>query len=323
GSIRVTELDPKTGMAKQPGKLGAAIATARESEASDMIFHDGYYYLFVNHNSCCKGKNSEYNIRMGRSKEVLGPYLDKHGRKMAEGGGSLFLAAHDHRIGPGHFGRVVDYDTGGEKDAEAGSESFGAERFSIHYEADMTRGGRSVLDMRPLIWSLDGWPVAGDNIGEGTYQLISRMSENTLEETVAPPANPAGNGAARNDPAPTSAPAPATAPGQVRLNRYLTLDNQKWTITPVANGFYMIVNAATGDALGMNSDAAVAGAALQLSVTPFTGADGELWHLDQFPDGGWRIRNKTGASLRMGERGGVTPDTFTRDDAHLWEIATP
>ncbi len=44
GSIRVTELDPKTGLAKEPGKLGAAIATARESEASDLIFHDGYYY---------------------------------------------------------------------------------------------------------------------------------------------------------------------------------------------------------------------------------------------------------------------------------------
>jgi arabinan endo-1,5-alpha-L-arabinosidase len=323
GSIRVTELDPKTGLAKQPGKLGTAIATARESEASDMIFHDGYYYLFVNHNSCCKGKNSEYNIRVGRSKDVLGPYVDKHGRTMAEGGGSLFLAAHDHRIGPGHFGRVADYDTNDEKDVEAGSDNVGAERFSIHYEADTTRGNRSVLDIRPLLWSLDGWPVASDNIGEGTYQLVSRMSENTLEETVAPPPTPAGNAPTRVDPAPTSASAPSIAAGQVRLNRYLTLDNQKWTIAPVANGFYKIVNAATGDALGVNSDAAIAGDSLQLKLEPFTSADGQLWHLDQFPDGGWRIRNKTGASLRMAERGGVAVGPFTRDDTHLWEITTP
>ena len=43
-------------------------------------------------------------------------------------------------------------------------------RFSIHYEADLTRGGRSVLDIRPLLWSPDGWPIAGDNLAEGTYQ---------------------------------------------------------------------------------------------------------------------------------------------------------
>ena len=79
GSIRVTQLDPKTGLALRPKKLGAPIATARESEASDLIFHDGYYYLFVNHGSCCKGKDSEYNIRVGRSRAMTGPYLDKHG----------------------------------------------------------------------------------------------------------------------------------------------------------------------------------------------------------------------------------------------------
>src|ERR1035437_6583283 len=178
GSIRITQLDPKTGLALRPKELGAAIATARESEASDLIFHDGYYYLFVNHNSCCKGKNSEYNIRVGRSRSVTGPYLDKHGEAMAKGGGSMFLAAHDHRIGPGHFGRVLDYD------ASADGAEGGPERFSIHYEADMTRNGRSVLDVRPLLWSLDGWPVAGDNLTDGTYQIVSRQSENTLEARV-------------------------------------------------------------------------------------------------------------------------------------------
>ena len=337
GSIRVTELDPKTGLAKEPGRLGAAIATARESEATDLIFHDGYYYLFVNHNSCCKGKNSEYNIRVGRSKDVLGPYIDKHGRTMAEGGGSLFLAAHDHRIGPGHFGRVVDYDkletqSGWTNSTlkmperaralvEGGSDSVGAERFSVHYEADMTRGGRSVLDIRPLLWTVDGWPVAGDNLSEGTYQIVSRMSENTLEETVAPPAT-AGNRAAGVDPAPTSAPAPTIQSGLVRLNRYITLENQKWTIAPVADGFYKIVNVATGDALGTGEVYAGTGAPY-LALSPYKGSDGQQWHLDQFPDGGWRIRNKTGASLGMGERGSVAVGSFTRDDTHLWEITTP
>ncbi|HWB32681.1 MAG TPA: family 43 glycosylhydrolase [Acidobacteriaceae bacterium] len=340
GSIRVTELDPKTGLAKEPGKLGAAIATARESEASDLIYRDGYYYLFVNHNSCCKGKNSEYNIRVGRAKDVLGPYVDKHGRTMAEGGGSLFLAAHDYRIGPGHFGRVVDYDSGDENDVEAGSEIYGAERFSVHYEADTTRGNRSVLDMRPLLWSTDGWPVAGDNVAEGTYQIVSRMSENTLEE-IKPPANVAtalNAGATAQGVSPGSAAAAAAARveetnpagdagpgvGVARLTRYLTLDNQKWTIAPTGNGFYKIVNAQTGDALGENSDAAIAvDAAIPVTLKPYSGEKGQMWHLDQFPDGGWRIRNRMGASLRMGEGGGAALGNFMRDDVHLWAITTP
>ncbi len=159
GSIRVTQLDPRTGLALAPNTLGAPIATARESEASDIISHDGFFYLFVNHGSCCKGKDSTYNIRVGRSRTITGPYLDRDGKPLAEGGGTLFLASDAQRIGPGHFGLVRDYDA-----RVAGADSAATpERFSIHYEADLTRGGRSVLDIRPLSWSADGWPIAGDH----------------------------------------------------------------------------------------------------------------------------------------------------------------
>ena len=311
GSIRVTQLDPKTGLALRPNELGAPVATARESEASDIIFHDGYYYLFVNHNSCCKGKNSEYNIRVGRSKTITGPYLDKHGLPMATGGGSMFLAAHDHRIGPGHFGLLIDYDL------DAKSDDGGARRFSIHYEGDMTRGGRSVLDIRPLLWSLDGWPVAGDNLTDGTYQIVSRQSENTLEShvpTAPPPPPPAGTPPPRGPV--QDVPGTPIGPPAPRLSRYLTLDNQKWTISPAGSGFYKIVNLGSGDALG-TTDAAI-------GFTAYTGADAQLWRLDQFPDGGYRIRNKAnGQCLTAAEKGGVTASAFAHDDLHLWTITTP
>ena len=165
GSIRITQLDPHTGLALAPKTLGAPIATARESEASDIIFHDSFYYLFVNHGSCCKGKDSTYNIRVGRSRAITGPYIDRDDKPMSEGEGTLFLASDAQRIGPGHFGRVLDYDAATHNSADAGANAPIAvpERFSIHYEADLTRGGRSVLDIRPLSWSPDGWPIAGDN----------------------------------------------------------------------------------------------------------------------------------------------------------------
>jgi arabinan endo-1,5-alpha-L-arabinosidase len=300
GTIDVVELDRKTGLRIAPNSPVSIVASG--SEASDVIFHDGYYYLFVNHGSCCKGKDSEYNIRVGRSRAVIGPYADKQGTALATGGGSLFLAAHDHRIGPGHFGRVLDYDDPAD----------GAERFSVHYEADLTRGGRSVLDIRPLLWSVDGWPVAGDNLTEGTYQIVARRSENSLEDHVPAAAKPVAAGDPAFPPGPVEAPGPAT----LRMTRYLAIDSEKWTIAPVAGGFYKIVNVGTGDAIGMTGSA--------VGLAAYTGMDGQIWTFEEFPDGGWRIRNKgTGMSLTESGSGMVTAGEFVRDEEHLWSVTTP
>jgi arabinan endo-1,5-alpha-L-arabinosidase len=59
----------------------------------------------------------------------------------------------------------------------------GVQKFSCHYEADLDRGGASVLDIRPLLWS-DGWPVAGENVKEGTYEIQSLRVGNSLELAV-------------------------------------------------------------------------------------------------------------------------------------------
>ena len=311
GTIDLVQLDPKTGLrisAKSPVSI-----IANRSEASDLIFHDGYYFLFVNHDSCCRGANSEYNIRVGRARAITGPYLDQHGDPLTKGAGSLFLAAHDHRIGPGHFGRLLDYDAAGD----------GAERFSVHYEADTTRGGRSVLDIRPLLWSADDWPVAGDNLAEGTYQIVSRQSGYTLEEKVAaPPGAVSGSTSTANSPGPSRIPMTPGAPtSEVRVTRYLTLENQKWTISPAEGGFYKIVNAGTGYALGSKQTAQ--GAETSLWASPFEGRDQQLWRLEQFPNGGYRIRLKSdGASLAM-LGGGLQLGRFVQDDTFLWTITTP
>jgi arabinan endo-1,5-alpha-L-arabinosidase len=344
GSIRITQLDPKTGLALKPDELGAPVATARESEASDIIFHDGYYYLFVNHGSCCKGRNSEYNIRVGRARTIAGPYLDKHGDALAKGGGSLFLAAHDHRIGPGHFGRLLDYDSTGrdptsrnsnEADGGPDGADAGPERFSVHYEADLTRNGRSVLDIRPLLWSSDGWPVAGDNLADGTYQIVSSESENNLQsQSPTPSTVPFRNVDAGSDPAaaasaslgksqnpPANPPAVSKyAPPRLHLGRYLTLENQKWTISAAGSGFYKIVNVGSGDAI----EAAAGGDKADIDLAAYTGADGQLWRLEQFPDGSYRIVNKaTGFTLTATGANGVAASEFVQDGLHLWKITSP
>jgi hypothetical protein len=88
----------------------------------------------VTHGSCCRGADSGYNIRVGRAKKVTGPFLDNMGVDMIQGGGKLFATSAGRVIGPGHFGLF-----------ELGD---GVQRFSLHYEADLDRGGASVLDIR-------------------------------------------------------------------------------------------------------------------------------------------------------------------------------
>ena len=212
-----------------------------------MIFRDGWYYLLVTHGSCCAGANSSYNIRMGRAKKVTGPFLDNMGIDMLQGGGKLFLGSGGRYIGPGHFGLL---DLGD-----------GVQKFSCHYEADLDRGGISVLDIRPLLWR-DGWPVAGENFRErhlsdriGADRHGARTGRRrgcrSADRAAAARRRPPGSWRTRRaaDAAAMAAaaiPIPPqeaaqvsanwpTRPIDVRMAPYMVQAQQKWTITPVAN----------------------------------------------------------------------------------------
>jgi len=89
--IKLIQLDPRTGKRSAPDSKVFSLAYNDSIEASYLCKHDDYYYLFVNWGSCCQGTNSSYNIRIGRSKTVTGPYLDKAGLDMLQAGGSEFL----------------------------------------------------------------------------------------------------------------------------------------------------------------------------------------------------------------------------------------
>jgi arabinan endo-1,5-alpha-L-arabinosidase len=166
GYIREIELDPKTG---KRVNNDPPLQIAINCEATVPIYHDGWYYLLANHGSCCIGAASTYSIRMGRAKKITGPFIDNMGIDMLKGGGKLFAASSGRVFGPGHFGLL---DLGD-----------GVQKWSCHYEADLDRGGASVLEIRPLLWK-DGWPVAGENFKEGTYQIESLRAGMALELAV-------------------------------------------------------------------------------------------------------------------------------------------
>lgn len=140
--IKLIQLDPKTGKRVAPDSPIYPLAHFDSIEASYIYHHGQYYYLFVNWGLCCKGINSTYNIRVGRSSKITGPYLDQSGIDMVAGGGSLFLDSHNPFIGPGHAGIVSD----GTRDW-----------FSCHFY-DATRAGNPTLAILPLRWDTNGWP---------------------------------------------------------------------------------------------------------------------------------------------------------------------
>ena len=289
GYIRLVELNPKTGQRLYPNRKPVNVAI--NGEASVMIFRDGWYYLLVTHGSCCAGANSSYNIRMGRAKKVTGPFIDNMGIDMLMGGGKLFLGSGGRYVGAGHFGLL---DLGDE-----------IQKFSCHYEADLDRGGISVLDIRPLLWR-DGWPVAGENFKESTYQIESARTGTTLELAVqgTPVGGLRGRGGRGGAGAAGGKPIPAQDAEQVsanwpsglvnvRMSPYLVQAQQHWTITPVANvggypgsPYFKITIAGTDRALAATEDREL------VTLASFTGGPEQLWRIDQLTDGTYRVTPK-------------------------------
>ncbi|HEV2695591.1 MAG TPA: arabinan endo-1,5-alpha-L-arabinosidase [Verrucomicrobiae bacterium] len=142
--IKLIQLDPATGKRIAPDSKLTSLAYNDSIEASYLCKHDGYYYLFVNWNACCEGTNSTYNIRIGRSKTITGPYLDKAGKDMLQRGGSVFLpAVNGPLVGPGHAGMLT---------------ANGKEWFTSDFEGDVRMRGEATLAIMPLRWNADGWP---------------------------------------------------------------------------------------------------------------------------------------------------------------------
>lgn len=109
-------------------------------EAGFITQRDNYYYLFFSKDSCCQGTASTYNIAVGRSENVTGPYVDADGRLLTEDGGTQVLETTGTMIGPG-------------------GQSVANDHLAFHFY-DQDLGGQFQLGLRKLTWTQDGWPVA-------------------------------------------------------------------------------------------------------------------------------------------------------------------
>ena len=112
-------------------------------EAPFIFKHGGYYYLFVSWDYCCRGAQSNYRVAVGRSKTVEGPYLDRTGKDMANGGGTIFLK-----------GDKKEWEAAG----HCAAYSFDGEDIFICHGYSTTHNGAAMLIQHPISWTDDGWP---------------------------------------------------------------------------------------------------------------------------------------------------------------------
>lgn len=149
GGIKLSQLNPKTGkLLSDPPKIysiGRREPGTKAIEGAYLTYREGFYYLWVSFDNCCKGVKSTYNIRVGRAKEITGPYADKDDKPMMTGGGTLILKTEGRWIGPGHNSVLHD----------------GGDDFLVYHTYDAENRGRPTLQIRPLEWDNAGWPTAG------------------------------------------------------------------------------------------------------------------------------------------------------------------
>lgn len=147
--IYMVALDPQTG---KPSTTDTRIRHLAQRlhvwpdpvEAPFVYYKDGYYYLFVSFDYCCKGVNSTYSIHVGRSTAPDGPYIDQAGRNMVGDGGTLLLGTHGNWvIGPG--GQSVIHDNADNHD------------LLVYHYYDGRDNGKPKLGINYLGWE-NGWP---------------------------------------------------------------------------------------------------------------------------------------------------------------------
>ncbi|MFP4287463.1 MAG: family 43 glycosylhydrolase [Candidatus Izemoplasmataceae bacterium] len=118
-------------------------------EATYIINKDGYYYIFLSTGSCCNGASSTYQVKVGRSTSLLGPYVDRLGRNLKNSDGSLVLGNGETYVGNGHNTMIQD------DNSDYWLIYHGINKHDPYLPNGATK---RPLMMDKIIWDSQGWP---------------------------------------------------------------------------------------------------------------------------------------------------------------------
>ena len=145
GGLKIVKMNLNLISIAQPQEWHTIAARKKENPAIEgpfIIKKDRYYYLFVSFDLCCRGAQSTYHVRVGRSESVKGPYVDKDGVPMTKGGGTLVIEGNEDFYAIGH-NSVYNFD---------------GEYYMFSHGYDAHDEGLPKLLVHILAWDKEGWP---------------------------------------------------------------------------------------------------------------------------------------------------------------------
>lgn len=119
-------------------------------EAPFIFKKNGWYYLFLSWDLCCRGENSTYKVVVGRSKKAIGPYVDREGKSLNAGGGTLILEGNANWYGAGHNAAYT----------------FDDKDYIVFHAYDAQDNAKPKLQIAQLSWDDTGWPGLKNNVLE-------------------------------------------------------------------------------------------------------------------------------------------------------------
>jgi len=109
-------------------------------QAAALAQHGEFYYLFVSF-----GAGTSHRLMAGRARAIEGPYLDRAGRALLEGGGTPLLEPSTRFVGAGSNDIFL----------------IGERSYNIFHAYDEQDSGRAKLRLASLAWDVAGWPISG------------------------------------------------------------------------------------------------------------------------------------------------------------------
>ena len=154
GGIKMRRIEPATGMlsttdtnlytlAERPRTHEPVTPPVEGAvEAPTIVKRGDYWYLFASYDFCCRGTNSTYCVKVGRSRKVTGPYVDRTGKKLTDYGGTIVVQPITPLWnGAGHEAVLQDDD---------------GQDYLIFHSYDKETG-ISRLEISTMVWE-KGWP---------------------------------------------------------------------------------------------------------------------------------------------------------------------
>ena len=125
------------------------------SEAPEVVYHNGYYYLFIAYDEL----SVAYNTRVVRSKNIDGPYYDITGKDVTNHGGDAYpILTHPYKFG-NHHGWVGISHCAVFNDGKGNWYYASQQRFPENYKGNANSNALMLGGVRSVVWTADGWPL--------------------------------------------------------------------------------------------------------------------------------------------------------------------